>query len=233
MLPSFLAVLLLRLFGHRIGSGVRIGFSWLYVSKLELGNDVRIGHLNLILNTRLVMSDESKLGYLNILKGPFEIAMKRNAAIGNKNYLTRAGSGVSYGNSTLELGEWTKITVGHHLDLTRSIHFGDYSILAGKGSQLWTHGYYHADIGKDRIRIDGSIQIGNNVYVGSSVIFNPGIQIASKIHIGAGAVVSKDLIESGMYVSQPLRHIDNSLEKVKSRLTHVKEEGLVEKVYRK
>ncbi|WP_445386344.1 acyltransferase [Robiginitalea sp. IMCC44478] len=224
---------MLRLLGHRIGKRVRIGFSWLYVSELCLGDRVQIGHLNLVLNKSLELDEKCKIGYLNILKGPFEVRMKKNAAIGNKNYFTRAPLGVSYGKSTLFLGEWTKITVGHHLDLTRSVRFGNYSILAGLGSQLWTHGYYHADEGLDRIRIDGSIQVGDNVYIGSSVIFNPGVKVGSRIHIGAGAVISKDLKEPGMYVNQSLRYLDNNLEKVKTRLIPVKEEHLIENVYRK
>jgi acetyltransferase-like isoleucine patch superfamily enzyme len=105
--------------------------------------------------------------------------------------------------------------------------------LAGLGSQLWTHGYYHADKGLDRIRIDGNIEVGDNVYVGSSVIFNPGVVIGSRIHIGSGAVISKDLKDPGMYVNQSLRYIDNNLEKVKSRLRPVEGVELVEEVYRK
>jgi acetyltransferase-like isoleucine patch superfamily enzyme len=233
VLPSFIATPLLRLLGHQIGSKVRIGFSWLSLDMLNLGNGVQIGHFNLIINNSLRLEDNTKIGYLNILKGPFGVEMKKQAAIGNKNYFTRGPEGVSYGKSELSLGEWTKITVGHHFDLTQSISFGNYSILAGLGSQLWTHGYYHADKGLDRIRIDGNIEVGDNVYVGSSVIFNPGVVIGSRIHIGSGAVISKDLKDPGMYVNQSLRYIDNNLEKVKSRLRPVEGVELVEEVYRK
>ncbi|WP_417195744.1 acyltransferase [Bizionia sp.] len=231
--PSFLAVLLLRLLGHKIGRSVKIGFSFIYCNKIEIGNHAKIGHLNLLLNDKLLLCEYAKIGYLNILKGPFSLLLKKQAALGNKNYLTRAKIGITYGESQLNLGELTKITTGHHLDLTQSIIFGDFSILAGIRSQMWTHGYYHADQGKDRLRIDGEIHIGNNVYIGSGCIFNPGVNVANAIHIGAGSVISKNLELSGMYVGQGLRYIENDLGTIQSKLKKVEGFNLVEQVYTK
>ena len=96
---------------------------------------------------------------------------------------------------------------------------------------MWTHGYYHANTGTDRIRIDGQIHIGDNVYIGSGCIFNPSVTVANAIHIGSGSVISKDLEKPGMYVGQGLRYIDNNLEKVKSKLKKVEDANLIEPVY--
>tara|TARA_B100000767_G_scaffold120944_1_gene115310 strand:+ start:131500 stop:132234 length:735 start_codon:yes stop_codon:yes gene_type:complete len=231
ILPSFLGVLLLRASGHKVGKNVKIGFSFLKSKQIIFGDNVRIGHFNLILNQSINLHNRSNIGYLNILKGPFNLILKPDAAIGNKNYFTRGYKGITYGESTLSLGELTKITTEHHLDLTRSISFGKFSILAGVKSQIWTHGYYHADLGKDRIRIDGSIEIGDNVYIGSGCIFNPDVTVANAIHIGGGSVISKSLEKPGMYVGQGLRYIENDLEKVKSKLKKVEAPNLVETVY--
>jgi acetyltransferase-like isoleucine patch superfamily enzyme len=228
-----MAVFLLRALGHKVGKKVKIGFSFLYCNKIKIGNEVKIGHLNLFLNDNILLNDRVVIGYLNILKGPFSIVLKKQSALGNKNYLTRGPMGITYGESSLILGELTKITTGHHLDLTKSITIGDFSILAGIRSQIWTHGYYHADVGKDRIRIDGEIRIGHNVYIGSSCIFNPGVKVSNSVHIGAGSVIAKDLTEPGMYVGQGLRFIDNDLEKIKSRLTKVNDNDIIENVYTK
>lgn len=233
LFPSFLMSFFLRLLGHKIGKRVKIGVSIIYVDFLELGDNSQIGHLNLILNKSFKLKTYSLIGYLNILKGPFDLILESKAAIGNKNYLTRAKKGVTYGDASLVIGNGSKITVSHHLDLTKSITLGKNSIIAGINSQLWTHGYYHANLGPDRIRIDGEVHIGNNVYVGSGCIFNPGITVGNAIHIGAGSVISKDLIESGMYVGQALRFIDNNLDTIKSKLKKVEEPGLVEIVYTK
>jgi len=229
--PSIMTSFFLRLLGHKIGENFKVGFSALFVEFIEVGDNVRIGHLNLMMNEKIYLNSNSIIGYLNILKGLFILRLKEQAAIGNKNYITRGPKGVTYGESVLELGELTKITAGHHIDMTRSVRFGDFSILAGIRSQLWTHGYYHADQGKDRIRIDGEISIGNNVYVGSSCIFNPGVKVSNAIHIGGGSVISKSLTQSGMYVGHGLRFIENDLEKVKAKLKKVVSFELVEQVY--
>jgi len=216
-----------------VGKKVKIGFSFIKAKQITLGDNVKIGHLNLILNKSITLNNDAYIGYLNVLKGPFNLELDKKAAIGNKNYITRSNLGITYGESDLILGELTKITTGHHIDLTQSISFGKFSILAGVRSQMWTHGYYHANTGKDRIRIDGEIQIGDNVYIGSGCIFNPGVKVGNAIHVGSGSVVSKDLEKPGMYVSQGLRHIENSLDKVKSKLKKVKDHGLVELIYKK
>lgn len=231
-LPSLILRPLLRLLGHKIGKKVKIGFSVMSTTNITIGDGSKIGHLNLFFNSKIELSNNTKIGYLNIFKGPFSLILDHKAAVGNKNYLSRGALGLTYGKSDLKLGELTKITTGHHLDLTRSIVLGDFSILAGIRSQMWTHGYYHAETGKDRIRIDGEIHIGNNVYVGSGCIFNPGIKVLNGIHIGGGSVISKNLTEQGMYVGQALRHIPQTFSQIKSKLNKV-DKNLIEKVYTK
>lgn len=232
-LPSVLAIPFLRVLGHKIGSNVKIGFSVLYLDYLEIDNDVSIGHFNIILNQKMYLKSKSVIGYLNILKGPFSLMLKEKSAIGNKNYITRGAKGITYGNSVLELGLLTKITTGHHLDLTQSIKFGNFSILAGVRSQMWTHGYVHEDKGEGRFRVDGKIEIGNNVYIGSGSIFNPGIKVNDAIHIGAGSIVSKNLIEQGMYVSQSLRRLEYKPLEIRKRLEKLEDKDLIEEVYLK
>ncbi len=232
LLPSFLLVFVLRLFGGKVGKNVKIGFSFIYANKINLGDNSKIGHFNLIKNEEVILEIKSRIGYLNILKGPFKLVLKERAIIGNKNYIIRGAKGVTYGESILQLGELACITTSHHVDVTRSITFGDFTTLAGINSQLWTHGYYHAEKGEDRIRIDGEITIGNNVYIGSGCIFNPNVTIADAIHVGSGSVISKKLEKKGMYVSSGLRFIENDIEKIKSKLSKV-ELNLADKVYEK
>lgn len=230
-LPNFILAPILRLLGHRIGKNVKIGFSFLFIGKITLNDSVEIGHLNLFLNDEIFCSNQSKIGYFNILKGPFILKLSKNAAIGNKNYFTRANMGVTYGESVLELGELTKITTAHHIDLTRSITFGNFSILAGINSQMWTHGYVHENQGSGRFRVDGSINIGDNVYIGSRCIINPALTVSNAISIGAGSVVAKNLTEKGMYVNQQLRFIEQDFETTKAKLKKVEVDNLVEEVY--
>ncbi|UPS92550.1 hypothetical protein [Bizionia sp. M204] len=158
---------------------------------------------------------------------------KKKAGISKQNKIRRANAPISYGNAILSLGENSIIVSNHFLDLTKSISIGQHSILAGIGSQLWTHGYYHDDTGPARIRIDGEIKIQNNVYVGSRCIFNPGVVVNNAINIGAGSIISKNLMEKGMYVSQKMRHVDNNIITIRSKLKKVKGHNLIEEVYSK
>lgn len=233
LLPFKLSNLLLKLLGHKVSWSAYIGFSFIFTSKIYLGDKAKIGHFNLIKNEALHLNENSYIGHLNRIKGPFKIFLKKEGAIGNSNSLVRAPIGVTYKISALTLGVLSKITSKHYIDLTGNISFGDFSTLAGIKSQIWTHGYYHADTGKDRIRIDGEINIGNNVYIGSGCIFNPGITVANAIHIGGGSVISKSLEKPGMYVGQGLRFIENDIESLKAKLTKVEGHNLIEKVYAK
>ena len=175
----------------------------------------------------------TSIGNFNIFKGPICVSLLEKSGVSKNNKFRRANSPISYGKSRLELGENSFIVSNHFLDLTRTITIGDNSILAGIRSQLWTHGYYHADTGSDRIRIDGEIHIGDNVYIGSSCIFNPGVKVSNAIHIGAGSTISKNLEKQGMYVGQGLRYIENDLERIKNKLQKVDVKNLVEPVYEK
>ena len=232
-LPSFLVAGILRLLGHKVGKNLHVGFSIIFANHIEFGNNVRIGHFNLFKIKRVNLSNFCSVGYMNISKGPFDLILKEKASFGNKNYFTRGPKGISYGISELRIGYNSRITVGHHLDLTQSISFGENSILAGIRSQMWTHGYYHADRGPERIRIDGETHIGDNVYIGSGCIFNPGVKVSNSIHIGGGSVIAKDLKIPGMYVGQSIRFIDNNIDKIKNKLTNVEERDLLDNVYTK
>ena len=84
ILPSFIGVLVLRLLGHKIGKKVRIGFSFICAKQITLEDNVKIGHFNLIINNALVLNKGVCIGYLNMLKGPFNLLLKEKAAIGKK-----------------------------------------------------------------------------------------------------------------------------------------------------
>lgn len=205
-LPSALCRPVLRLLGHRISNQARLGFSLVIADRLFLQGTARIGHFNFLRLSRLVMRTHAYFGRGNIVYGPISIALAERSAIGNNNKIVRGPRGVvSSGPACLRLGELTKITSEHRLDCTTSIHIGAFSTIAGTSSQIWTHGYVHAIAGPDRYRIDGPIEIGNNVYIGSSCIINAGVTIASGAIIGSGTVVATSLLEPALYVSSSIR----------------------------
>lgn len=208
LLPSPLARLALSAMGYSVGRDVRIGFSLLLVDRLHLGDGCRIGHFNLINVRRFLCDSRSQIGRGNIMNGPLAVRLMEQASLGNRNKVTRGPSPavVAWG-AQLRLERAARLTSDHLLDCTRSICMGEYSILAGSGSQVWTHGYVHSQRGPGRYRVDGPVGIGSNVYIGSRCIVNLGVDIASGSSIGAGSVISKSLTSPGLYVGMGLRQL--------------------------
>jgi acetyltransferase-like isoleucine patch superfamily enzyme len=229
--PAWSVAWLLNLLGNKISRRARVGFSWIGVRKeLLLGAGARIGHFNLIRCNRLELRSNAIIGHLNRISGPIDLFLANDAAIGNSNRAYRAPLGVTYGDAALEVGTGSKITGSHRIDLTRSVRFGNYSILAGHDSQLWTHGYYHDKEGPGRVRVDGEITVGNNVYIGTRCTITGGVTIADSVVVGANACVSSSLNEPGTYVNQPLRHIDSPADP-RTRFRKITGFDLCEEVY--
>lgn len=232
-LPSKLAIVGLKLIGHKVDWSSRIGFSIIMTDNLILNKYCKVGHFNFICVDKVSFDKKAYIGHFNFIRGPFDVEMKTTGAIGNRNIITRGARGIVYGKSKLLIGELSKITARHTLDLTRSITIGNFSTIAGSGTQIWTHGYVHGPKGKERIRVDGEIYIKDNVYIGSNCVLNAGIVINSAITVGSNSTVSKDLKESGMYVGQGLRFFKKNIDDVKSKLNKVTGYDLAEEVYEK
>jgi len=233
LLPSKLPNIILSGLGFNVSFKAKIGFSIILTPNIHLSEYSRIGHFNFIKCNEIILKPNSYVNHLNIVKGPFDLLLDIKAAIGNNNKIVRAPIGVSYRKSKLTLGELSKLTSCHYVDLTKSITFGKFSTLAGISSQIWTHGYVHEEKGAGRIRVDGEINIGDNVYIGSSCVFNPGVKIADAISVGSGSVISKDLTEKGLYVNQSLRLVKQDINKVKLKLTKLEEGMSIDNVYLK
>lgn len=231
--PCRLKNWLLAILGWKIEKNCWVGFSWISAKRVRLADGARIGHANVIMSDALLLEKKAYIGHLNRVTGPLWMVLDEQAGVGNQNKIVRAKRGVSWGHAICRLGKWSKITVDHVVDCTRSVTIGDYSILAGRGSQLWTHGYLHAPQGLGRFRIDGSIRIGNNVYIGSACVFNAGVRVSDAITVGAASCIARSLDVPGLYVSQPLRHIELDYEEAARRHPEVRVDGLVERVVNK
>lgn len=186
-----------------------------------MGKNAWIGNFNFIQINKLFLGQNAFIKSRNRIRGPMNILMAEEASISNSNSIYRAYHPVCEGISTLKLGNLGQIISKNHLDCTRSIEIGDNTTIGGLGSQLWTHGFFHSRHGRGRVRVDGAIKIGNNVYVGSRCTFNPGIEITDGVTLGSNMAVAKSLTKPGMYVPQPLRHIDKNINDLKLKLKRV------------
>jgi len=230
--PTWMVRGLVEMMGHRIEAQVKVGFSLLFCDQLSLSSGSQIGHFNFIKVDSLSLGEHAKVGRLNIFRGPVDVLLEEYSEIGNRNVVARAPLGVTTQRAELRLQKGSKITAGHSIDSACSVSFGEYSILAGKGSQIWTHGYVHAETGSGRYRIDGPVSLGDNVYLGSSVIISGGVSICNRAMVGAGVAVTRDLKEPGFYVSAPIRMLPRPCDpETRDDLVRTEDPSLLETVY--
>lgn len=187
LFPSFLKRPCYRLFfGYRIGRRVRIGFSILDAAACEIGDDTKIGHLNVILGVKsLKIGDHVRIGQLNIIRGGDEVELGRYSELLRLNEINSIAEPevVNVIDPRFSLGPGSIITTGHKIDFTDRVKIGRRTIIGGRNSSLWTH---------NRQRTL-PITIGDFAYVGSEIRMAPGGSIPSRCIVGIGSVITGEL----------------------------------------
>jgi acetyltransferase-like isoleucine patch superfamily enzyme len=195
LLPSFLKRSCYRLFfGYKIGKRVRIGLSIIDAKECRIDDDVRIGHLNLIIRVKqLEIGDHVKIGHLNIIRGGDEVHLGRYAEIIRMNEINSIAEPevVNPTDPRFFLGDGSIITAGHKIDFTDRVTIGRRSILGGRNSSLWTH---------NRQRTL-PIEIGSFAYIGSEIRIAPGGGLPSRCIVGIGSVITSALTAEGYLIA--------------------------------
>lgn len=195
VLPMPIARMLYRwFFGYKIGKRVRIGFSIIEVGDCEIGDDVRIGHLNIFSGTRnLFIGEHTKIGVLNIFRGGDTINIGRYCEILRLNEINsiREPETVNVADPTFILGDGCMIGASHKIDFTDRVEFGNSVILGGRNSSVWTHNR----------QITMPVSVGDHSYLGSEIRIAPGASIAANCIVGIGAVITKQLKKENQLVA--------------------------------
>jgi acetyltransferase-like isoleucine patch superfamily enzyme len=195
LLPSFLKIPIYRIcFGYRIGKRVSLGFSLIDARECSIADDVRIGHLNVVLSVgRLIVGDHVRIGHLNIFRGGDEISLGRYAEILRMNEINSIPDPdvVNPTDPRFLLGDGSIITTGHKIDFTDQVTIGRRSILGGRNSSLWTHN-------RQRTR---PIEIGSFAYIGSEIRVAPGGSVPSNCIVGIGSVITSRLTDEGFLIA--------------------------------
>jgi acetyltransferase-like isoleucine patch superfamily enzyme len=205
VLPSFLKRSCYRLFfNYQIGKRVRIGLSIIDAKECRIGDDVQIGHLNLMIRlNKLEMADHVRIGHLNIIRGGDEVNLGRYSEIIRMNEINSIADPdvVNPIEPRFLLGDGSIITTGHKIDFTDPLTIGRRSILGGRNSSLWTHN-------RQRTR---PIDIGSFAYIGSEIRIAPGGSLPSKCIVGIGSVITSVLSAEGYLIAgipaQPIKEL--------------------------
>ena len=206
-LPGFLKRPCYRLFfGYKIGRRVRLGLSLIDAGECVIGDDVQIGHLNLIVGVaRLEIGEHARVGHLNVIRGGDEVRIGRYAEVIRLNEINSIPDPVVVNpvDPRFLLGDGSVITTGHKIDFTDRVEIGRRTILGGRNSSLWTHN-------RQRTR---PITIGSLAYLGSEIRVAPGGVIPSRCIVGIGAVVTgqlrgEDCLIAGV-PAKPIKHLSD------------------------
>jgi len=177
----------------------------------QIGDHCRIGMFNLIACRSLRLGDGSVVGRGNLIKGDFDLVAGPRLFIGNFNVLTCPWGLASrhpsrdYG-TRIEFGTDCLVNDRHYFDGHGRITVGDGSWIAGRDSQLYTHGISVED---------RDIAIGRGCFIGSAARFAPGSGVGDRTIVGIGSVVLDRLASEAALVAgfpaQVVRDISGAL----------------------
>ncbi len=191
------------LMGYEVDKKSKIGPFNLLFSRAMVLKSASIESLNIIGIDTLSMEADSSIGKLNTFRKLRMIHLSKGARIRHRNFIGGTyGTIEECGREILTLGENSQISISCFLDLTDEIQLGSNVVVAGSGTQFWTHGYNHL-----RVKNVAPILVQNNVFIGAASTIVQGVTICSNVTIGAGTVVHRSIYESGLYVSNELRKV--------------------------
>lgn len=163
--------------------------------KWEIGKNVKIGFKTYINCKNVVIKDNVRIGRNNLIDNLKYFELGQNCKIHSLNRIV--GGNYEDWEDIFIAGESCGITNNHHIDCGGGVYLGDGVIIAGSSSQIWSH---EVNLEKNVFRIK-PVHINSKVYVGSSVLLSPGVNIPSNTTIGLGTVVpSKFKCEEGSLV---------------------------------
>ena len=206
---NFLRIFLYRnFFSYKISYDSKIGlFNYLNFSSCEI-NSAKIGNFNLFDIHYFALGKKSEVRIFNRFNGFNKAVISCEAVIGRGNEFIGTASSFSPFKEleNIYVGDRSLILKNNIIDLSDTINIGNDVVVGGSHSQFWTHGFDHK-----RTKIQGPINISNNVYIGSKSIILANVNIIEDVVVGAGTIVSKNISEKGLYTSSSLELKKNDI----------------------
>jgi len=167
--------LLNQLCGYKIAKSARIGFS-------------------LVASKNLVMEEHSSIRHFNVIKSLDLLRLGEWAKIGNFNWVTGVG-GDNHTHYTdepgrkpeLVVGKHVSITARHFIDCSNQVTIGDFSTIAGAGTQILTHAI---DIVANRQR-SAPVEIGRYCFIGTGSILLKGSSLPDCCVLAANSTLHR------------------------------------------
>lgn len=195
-------------FGAQIKGSARVGFSIINSAQIELGDGATIGHFNMI-------------------KGLSLLRLGNSASIGHRNWISGypLGGVRRFANTermpSLDMGDHSALTQSHRLDCSDAIIIGEFSIVAGYGTQVLTHAI-NVEESRQEVR---EVRIGAYTFVGTRAVILPGSELPAYSILAAGAVLANQYQEEyclyGGVPAKPIKPLSKDLQYFGRRDGHV------------
>jgi acetyltransferase-like isoleucine patch superfamily enzyme len=177
---------------------------------IKIHKTAHVGY-SIILARSGYMHKSSKIMNFTFVNELDNFIMNEHSKIGKNNWITGSSSELKKGyaaspNRKCEfiLGIHSRITTEHHFDCNGGVYIDDFTTIAGKGSQILTHGI---DIVENIQKAD-SVKIGKYCFVGTKSLFLMGSSLPSYSLLAAGSVVSKSNTEPySVYAGVPAKKV--------------------------
>jgi hypothetical protein len=162
-------------FGYQIHPSCRLGFAWVFP-------------------TRLIMEEGSRIDHLTVCKNIDLLHLKAHASIGRGNWITGFPLGPSPHfaeekdrQPQLIVEEHAAITHRHLIDCTNSVVIGKFTTMAGFQSQILTHSI---DLERNR-QASASVRVGDYCFIGTNSVLLPGSVLPDCCVLGAKSLLNK------------------------------------------
>ena len=168
---------------YRIARGAKIGFmAYIDAKETRIGANVRLDRFcRFIAIERLVLKDNVEIGRGCQFRYLRELVLGEGTRL--QAFSTFMGAPWDRDGyvGSFKVGQSSLICGHMHFDLSRDIEIGNHVTIAGLRSSFWTHG-----LSWDKCQ---PIVIADHCFIGSTVLFGPGTEIAENCVVGMGSVV--------------------------------------------
>ena len=206
LLPGILKIWVYRLRGYRIGKRVSIGFgSVICADQVDVGDDTKIGFLTIIRGKQIKIGARVQIGSTTFLDTPY-MEIGDGTKINEQVFV----GGLQFPDSKLVVGRNCQIMQMSFINPSRSITIGDdtgiggHSLIFGHTSWLSQFEGYPVDF--------QPIEIGSSVSLSWRVFVLPGTKIGDGAVVGANSVVSRIVPPRCLSLGFPARVVAHSPE---------------------
>lgn len=183
-----------------------------YVFKYSIHKSAHIG-LSFVLSDKLVMKEKATIKSFTVVKNINNLEIGYNSRINSLNWIT----GINYKRKAfiydkdayceMVIGDNTRITPRHSFDCNGGIYIGNFTTIAGSGTQFLSHS---VDVFSNK-QTAGPIRVGDYCFVSTSCILLKNSQLPSYSVLAAGAILNKFYSQSnflyGGIPAKPLKEL--------------------------